>query len=671
MKIAIAALAISIMLAGPSLGGQSEADTERADYFDLSLEELLDVTVVSASRSEQQQSELAVPVGVLTAQEIRRSGLTTIPELLALLPGVDVRRVDRTRYIVGVRGLFGVYSDRTLVLIDGRNALNPAWGAPDWLNLPVLVEDIERIEVLRGPGGGVWGANAFTGVINIITKKPQETAESLVSSTATEHGDTYNQLRYAESGGRLAWRASAGYEDIQTSAEAGAGRTVSAFPVLNGIMGFSNFRARDFARVWRFDNEFAYRYSEDTRLGFGLGHANSERGDRELAGQQPMTDGTASATRLFSRIDHSFNPQSHGYLQWFGNYSVVHAPETIRRYAYYENDLEGQLQFPAGDAHQLTVGGNLRWTRIDSQANPAGTGVSFAENAYDEYWAGVYLVDRYKLTERLTLESQGRLDHYSESDFDWSMRAAGLYALDEQRDHIARLGVARAFRAPGVMLRGLRMTALGGLFNVIPNPAELRNESTYALEAGYVGKLSDHVRVRVDSYYQRMEDLLGSVNQMVGPVTNSYFANLSGADAYGGEFEITYRKGRNQLDLWYAYNELSTDNNTDAVRAYFPARHKVGARYGHDLPDDWHFQANYVYNDAVGINASTSPSAPLDVSHRLDLTLGRVFLGGKAEVLLGVTDVLNETTDPVYDVSYFTSYETPGRTFFARLRYAF
>ncbi len=670
MRYVTVGIAISMIFCSLARGAAS-TDAAEQDYFALSLEELLDVKVVSASRSEQEQSELAAPVGVLTAEEIRHSGLTTIPELLALLPGVDVRRVDRTRYIVGVRGLLGIYSDRTLVLIDGRNALNPAWGAPDWLNLPVMIEDIERIEVLRGPGGGVWGANAFTGVINIITKRPDKTSGSLVSSTVTEYGDTYSQLRYAESHERLSWRASAGYEDIKDSDQAGAGQTVSAFPVLNDLMGFSNFRARDFARVWRFDNEFAYQYSDNTRLDFGLGHASSEYGDRELAGQQPLRDGSASATRLFGRIERSYNPQTQGYLQWFGNYSVAHAPETIKRYAHYENDLEGQLQFPAGKAHQLTVGGNLRWTQIDNQANDDGSGVFFAQSAYDEYWAGLYLVDRYDLSDRLTLESQGRVDHYSESGFDWSTRVAALYALDGNKDHVARLGVARAFRAPGVMLRELRMASLGGLFNVIPNPAELKNESTYALEAGYAGKLSNRVRVQVDSYYQRMEDLLGSVNQMLGPVTNSYFVNLSGADSYGGELEITYRGNRGHLGLWYAYNELSTDFNTDGVRAYFPARHKAGARVGYGLPDDWHFQANYIYNDAIHVNASTSPSDGASVSHRLDLALGRKFLGGKADFLIGVTDVFNETTDPVYDVSYFTSYDTPGRTFFARLRYEF
>ncbi len=670
MKYGIVTFLVLISLHGLSFVALA-VEKDEPNFIDMTLEELMEVRIVSASRSEQTPSELSVPVSVLTAEEIRNSGLTTIPELLALTPGVDVRRLDRTRYIVGVRGMLGTYSDRTLVLINGRNALNPAWGAPDWQNLPVMIEDIERIEVLRGPGGGVWGANAFTGVINIITKKPEETSGGLISSTITEFGDSYTQLRYGESGEALSWRVSAGYEDIKDSDQAGAGKTVSAFPDLNLLMNFSTFRARDFARVFRLDSEFAYRHNEDTRSNFGLGHTSLERGDRELSGQFPQKDGLASMTRLFGRIEHSFDPETSGYLQMFGNYSVVHPPEMIGRYAFYENDLEGQLLFPAGEAHQLTVGSNLRWTHISGERDNAGYGVYYQEGGYDEYWAGIYLVDRYKLSERFTLETQGRLDRYNKSGTDWSMRMAGLYALDDEKDHVVRMGVARSFRAPGVMLRELRMTAFGGLFNVVQNPKELHNETTYALEAGYVGKLSDHVRIQVDSYYQRMEHLLGTINQIIGPVTNSYFANLDGANAYGGECEISYKKGKYGLSAWYAYNELVTDKNEDAIRAYFPARHKVGVRYNYRLEDDWLFQANYVYNDAIHTNASTSPSDDACVSNRLDLTLSRKLFDKKTDILFGVADAFNETSDPVYDVSYFTSYETPGRMFFVSMRHLF
>jgi outer membrane cobalamin receptor len=215
------------------------------------------------------------------------------------------------------------------------------------------------------------------------------------------------------------------------------------------------------------------------------------------------------------------------------------------------------------------------------------------------------------------------------------------------------------------------MTALGGLFNVIQNPRKLHNETTYALEAGYLGKLSNRVIVRIDSYYQRMEHLLGSFTQTVGPVSYSNFANLRGANAYGGECELSYKKDRNNISTWYAYNELVTDKNEDAIRAYFPARHKVGIRYGYLMENDWLFQANYIYNDKIHINASISPLDDVAVSHRLDLTLSKKLLDKKTEILFGVADLLNETNGPVYDVSYFTSYETPGRMFFLNILHRF
>ena len=300
-----------------------------------------------------------------------------------------------------------------------------------------------------------------------------------------------------------------------------------------------------------------------------------------------------------------------------------------------------------------------------------GYGVFYQEGGHDEYWAGIYLVDRYRLSDRLELETQGRLDRYCKSDTDWSMRMSTLYALDEQKNHVLRTSVARSFRAPGVMLRELRMIALGGLFNVIPNPRDLHNESTYSLEAGYVGKLSDRIRVRVDSYYQRMEHLLGSMTQMVGPIANNFFANLDGANSYGSEAEISYRGDRNIFSLWYAYNELVTDKSNMAIRAYFPARHKAGVGYGYRMMDDWHCQVNYIYNDAIHINSSNTPSDDAPVFHRLNLTINKTFSDGNTEFMFGVTDVLNETNGPVYDVSYFTSYETPGRTFFVRARKRF
>lgn len=651
---------------------------ESSAYFDMSLEQLLDVPVVSASRQEQKSTELAIPVSVITAEEIHASGLTTIPEILQLAPGVDVRRMDRYRYIVGVRGMASFTSDRTLVLINGRNALDPTYGAPDWLRLPVLVEDIERIEILRGPGGAAWGANAFTGVINIITKKPGKSLDNLFSTTISEFGDTYNHLRLAGTKGKWRWRVSAGYEDIEDSDAAGAGRTVSAFPDLNLAMGFSGYKARDFSRTARFDTEFRYDYSDATQLSFGAAYSCSQAGDRESTGRYPMKDVLGNMTRLFGRIDHQFDDDTSGYVQWFGNYSVSHQPHITRRFASYENDLEAQYNTALSDTHSFTAGGNLRWIHLCSENSATGE-IVFGEGSYDEYWAGLFVIDRMDLTERLSVESQARVDRYNKTSTDWSLRFSTLYALDEARNHVLRAGFARSYRAAGVMVRDTTLSALPVMgmfmFDIIPSPKEVHNESTYALEAGYTGRFSDHVIFQANAYYQRMDHLIGSINQMqiVGPLTltDTYFTNVDGANTYGGECELSYKTQQYQLTGWYAYNEFVTDKNDQTIRAFFPARHKAGLRSRILLDEQWSLNADYIYNDIIHTNVSNSPSDELDMFHRLDITLARRFADSRGELMVGVADVLNKTREPGYDVSYFTSYETPGRMFFARLQYRF
>jgi iron complex outermembrane receptor protein len=308
-----------------------ENPPDKEDYFDMSIEKLMEIpVVVSASRQEQKISELSVPVTVITAEDIHYSGLTSIAEILQFAAGVDVVRLDRSRYMVGVRGLESTVSDRTLVLINGRSTLDPVFGT-SWMELPVLVEDIERIEIIRGPGGAVWGTNAYTGVINIITKRAEDLKGVFSSTTINEFGDSYTHLRFAGVDKKFSFRVSAGYEGFKDSDKAGAGRMFSKFPALNSSMGFNTFEARDFFRSSKFDTDFGYKLSEDSKLSFGEAHSSSEGGDREFLGYFPWKNFLTSITRLYSRIDHKFDENTNGYLQWFGNFASFDNSYVIRR----------------------------------------------------------------------------------------------------------------------------------------------------------------------------------------------------------------------------------------------------------------------------------------------------------------------------------------------------
>ena len=141
----------------------------------LSLAELGNVEVTTASKEPEEVWKTPAAVYVLTQEDIRRSGATSIPEVLRLVPGVQVSRIDNDHWAVGIRGFADQFSKSMLVLVDGRSLYTPLFAGVYWaLQDGILLEDVERIEVIRGPGGTLWGANAVNGVINIITKHPEE-----------------------------------------------------------------------------------------------------------------------------------------------------------------------------------------------------------------------------------------------------------------------------------------------------------------------------------------------------------------------------------------------------------------------------------------------------------------------------------------------------------------
>jgi iron complex outermembrane receptor protein len=640
---------------------------KQEDFFEMSIEDLMDIEVVSVSRRAQKITQSSAQVAVITAEDIHYSGLTNIPEVLRLAPGVDVQRLDRNRYAVSVRGFQGRFSDRILVLINGRSAGNPVLAGINWESFPVLMEDIERIEIVRGPGGAAWGANAENGVINIITKKPVDTEGAFFATTINEYGDSYTHARFSQISDLWSWRLSAGYEDLENSDDAGAGKQVSAEPAFNGLIGFDSYKARDFSRNWRFDFEARYQYSDDTELSFGAAYSNLEMGDSEFAGFYPMKDYQTNHTRLFSRIDHEFDDGSTGYIQWFGNYFVSEAPNIVKRYSYLENDFEAQYNLVPVAGHEISLGGNIRLAHIDTTNGPDIEEMLFHNDPYNEYWFGLFITDRFALTDRWTIENQVRADWYSETDLDWSLRSSALYGLDEAKDHMLRFSFARAFRSPAVGLRETTASYLGGMFNSLQPAKDLVNEEIWSLEGGYTGLFDNGLSINFNSYYQRYENILG-LDLQTGAFgeTNATFANNDGADAYGAEVEVAVTNKKCRIAAWYAYNALSTDNFNENIRAAYPAEHKAGLNARLFLSDGFAFNANYTYYNSIHHFDNIFVDTP--ISHRLDLTLSKKIAKGKGEIMIGVSDVLNSTSGPVFGTGDLTAYETPGRTFFARLQ---
>src|SRR5947209_5033643 len=182
-------------------------DDHKQGLKELSLEGLADVEVTTVNKQPQQIWKTPAAIYVMTSEDIRRSGATTIPELLRYIPGVYVGQINSNQWAVGVRGFTNTFSRSLLVLIDGRNVYTPLFGGVYWHVQDVVLEDIDRIEVIRGPGGTVWGANAVNGVVNIITKKAKDTKGTLVKVRSGNVENFGGAVRVGGTIGKVDWRA--------------------------------------------------------------------------------------------------------------------------------------------------------------------------------------------------------------------------------------------------------------------------------------------------------------------------------------------------------------------------------------------------------------------------------------------------------------------------------
>jgi len=663
------------------LFAQQEDTDEQGDLFEMSLEELMEVpVVVSAARKEQKITEASVPISIITAEDIHYSGLTDVPEILQFSPGIDMLRLSRFRWAVGVRGLHEFISDRTLILINGRSAESPLFGGSEHYTLPILMEDIERIEVVRGPGGAAWGANAFTGVINIITKKPEDVLGYFGSTTINQFGDSYTHFRWAEKQNKWRWRLSVGYEDLENSDDAGAGRyTSNTTGTVNSLMGFSSFTADDFMRNYRFDSEAFYDYSDRTRMSFGAGYSHAGVGDWEFGGYYPGGNGWYETVRSYTKLEHDFEDGSTGYLQWFCNFASSKVP-TLMKWNWMQNDIEGQYNFKVASAHNISIGGNFRFIRLDTKIQDIQS-LTYPDEPFDEQFAGAFLIDRWTLSDRLTLEGQIRTDYYSETQTDWATRLTALYAMDEEKDNLLRFSFAKAFRTPFTSVRNTLTGRVplpsppypSGLyaFNVIPAD-ELENEETCSFEAGYTGKLARNLTLRADTYYQRYSKLIGytKVYDAFG-LPYHKTSNIDGADSWGAEVELALDGKPGKLSAWYAYNDFQEDVSQQGIRAYCPAQHKVGLTGRLYLPDGWTFNANYKYSGTTRTLDLDTTILDIGSSHRLDLGIVKGFAKERGEIMIGVSDLLNKTNGPHFGSGQLSAHETPGLTLFARLQYKF
>ncbi len=521
------------------------AQGKAGDLAGDSLEDLMNIKVTSVSKNEQTLSRTAAAVFVITQDDIRRSGANDIPDLLRMVPGMDVAQIDASTWAISARGLNGRFSDELLVLVDGRTVYTPTFGGVFWDVLDVPLQDIDRIEVIRGPGGSVWGANAVNGVINIITKKSGDTPGVMLEAGGGNAGQAFGTLQYGGAVKGTEFRVFGKYLDDGPSPSPTGQDGADGWHVLRG--GF------------RSDTTLSPR---DT-LTFE-GDLYSGREGLTTAFQPINTQVSLSGGFLQGIWNRTYSPRSDMSLQI--SYDQYERDDLLgeRRKTF---DLSFQDHFRLSERHDFTWG--LEYRRSASNA-PGSFFVSFVPPAVTAQLFSSFLQDEIALLpDRLYLTIGTKLEdnHYTGFAAMPSIRIAFIPSANR----MIWAAVSKVNRTPAETDTALSVN-LGTLPSSGRTPALLRlmgnpyfqDEESIVYEAGFRTAIAKHLTLDFSAYYgdydsqQTTEPATpffeNSPPQLVVPLI---YENLMHGEIHGLEISANWKPAaRWTLSPGYAFEQI-------------------------------------------------------------------------------------------------------------------
>jgi iron complex outermembrane receptor protein len=337
-----------LLAAGAALLASPAAAEESVDPFELSPEQLFEAEVISASRSAESVWDAPTAIYVVTASDIQRSGATSIPEALRLVPGVQVARINTSGWAISVRGFNSVLANKLLVLIDGRETYDPLFSGVYWDVQDTALEDVERIEVIRGPGATLWGANAVNGVINIITRRAADTQGALVSVIAGDAERADVTARYGGTAGEnVQWRIYGRAFDRAAQESFAGGDDNSAWQAWRG--GFRTDIALNPDDALTLQGDIYHSETGQMRLISSLSAPFASLQEEEV-----VAEGGNVLARWTRELDNDARLTAQAYVDYARrNQALLEDRRTTF-------DLDVQYEFPNMGRHDLIVGGRYR-----------------------------------------------------------------------------------------------------------------------------------------------------------------------------------------------------------------------------------------------------------------------------------------------------------------------
>jgi len=640
IRVAARLAAAGALAAAAGAASAAAIQVAARDLADMSLEELGNIEVTSVSGKAEPLSGAAASIFVVTGEDIRRSAATSLAEALRLAPNLQVARIDARNYAVTARGSNGAFENKLLVLIDGRIIYTPLFSGVFWDAQDVMLEDVERIEVISGPGGTLWGSNAVNGVINVITKSAQDTQGGLIAAGAGDR-ETIGAARYGgvlSNGGH--YRIYAKHADYENT------RAASGAALFDG---------------WRRD-QAGFRADWGPASDTVTLQGDVYRGKLQQALTGSIEIGGANLTARWSRrFEDGAQLQIRGYLDHTDRSQPGAFIEDL-------NTASADLQysFKLGASHQVTWGAGYRaaWDRLVN-----GAAFSFLPASLNMHWGSVFAQDEIALYDNLHLTAGVKVEDnsYTGAEAMPSLRLAWKPAPE----HLVWAAVSRAVRAPSRIDRDLyapsKPVVIGGVprYTLAGGP-DFASEVAKVYELGYRGQPAATFSYSVTAFYQDY-DKLRTVEPGVPAGFNTVFANKASGAAGGIEMWGTWQAARGwRLSAGYVAQHTRIHPDWDSRN---PA---ATLTLGNDPSHYWSLRSSWDITSTQELDVSVRqvgalPTPAVPGYTAVDLRYGWRFT--RATQFAVILQNLFETRHPEFGTA--PGYSTLPRSIFVKLTTSF
>ncbi len=622
-------LVLTLVSTGGAAWGQaqqSEPTSQGRDLTQVSIENLMNMEVTSVSKKDQKMSQVAGAIFVITQEDIRRSGATTIPDLLRMVPGVDVAQINGSTWAISARGFNAQYSNKLLVMIDGRIVYTPTFAGVYWDALDLPLNDIERIEVIRGPGGTIWGANAVNGVISIFTKKAGDTRGGLIEAGA---GTTEQGFATVQYGGKLSKST-----DYRVYTKYFNREHILDLTGQSGADGWHMLRTG-----FRTDSVLS---SKDTLTTEGNLYAGRE-GELEFVLPSVTSMGFVAVPEqinlgggsLQSTWNHVYSVRTDSSLQ--ASFSRYTRDDPLEPETRDTLDVDYQYHTAWGNRQDIVWGLGYHYTT--DTINGSFT-VSFNPPSRSLQVFNAFVQDEIALIpSRLYLTAGTKLEHNDYTGFEVIPSVRMTWAPSDR--HMFWSAVSRAVRAPSRSDTNLvvnigEMPDQGGppiLDRFLGNPA-FKNENLLAYEMGYRTAIAERFSIDLASYFNHYDDVqttepsasfFESTPLPAHEVESVTYQNLMHGETHGVEIAGNFRvTDRWTVSAGYALEQLHMHTDTisaDRVTPLFiekgTPRHSAQLRSHTNLRRDLTWDASAYFVDRLS-NQGPSTQEVIPAYTRLD-----------------------------------------------------